>query len=246
MEKIILITGGCSFSEIPSHPGEFVGRVETWPFHLQNYMECDHISTGLSSQGNGLISRKLIYQIEKLAQTQRYEDMLVGIMWSGNTRSEIYKKNGIQIGEKLNDDYSIATNPTTVSQNNSWYIVNPWWSGYPYVKEYYGLIDMDQLIIMSYEHIVRTQDFLKLRGIKYFMTTITSEVLYKGDLFPEIEHLYNAIDFENWLPIDGCYEWCRDNTNIAFPLGSYHPSEVQHKMFTEQVIVPFLKEKNYV
>ena len=52
-----LITGGCSFSECRSHAG-------TWPRHLADALpNYEHVSTAMGSQGNGLISRRVIYQV---------------------------------------------------------------------------------------------------------------------------------------------------------------------------------------
>lgn len=244
MEKITLVTGGCSFSEC------ITPHVETWPIHLHNSLgdEIIHIPTGMGSQGNGLISRRIIYTIENKNKNDGipYSDMLVGIMWSGPARSEIYKKDGVN-PRAMNIKEHIMENPTSImSDEKKWYILNPWWNGYPYVRDYYSIIEHKYLLIQSYEHILRTQDYLKLRGIKYFMTTYTGEVLNKELLFEETKHLYNMIDFDNFLSVEGCYEWCRDNTNIAFKPNDNHPSNEQHKTFTNEVIIPFLKEKGYV
>lgn len=241
--KKILITSGCSFSDVESN-----NIITTWPAWLRDSLGLELSSTGMSSQGNGLISRKIIYDIQRLSKFVSYSDMLVGIMWSGPPRSEIYKRKGIRITDDANRRNMVTIqNPTTVNKiSNKWYVMNPWWNGYPYVSEYYSLMDMEYLYIKTYEDILRTQDFLKVRGINYFMTTYTGEVFHESSIFDETKHLYDMVDFDNFLDVEGCYEWCRDNTSIPFPPKDNHPSSEQHKIFTNQVIIPFLKEKGYV
>jgi hypothetical protein len=225
---MLLITSGCSFSEC------FTGYVDTWPIHLHRYLNTEkHISLGLGSQGNGLISRKLLHQLSLIDDTS---NILVGIMWSGWDRGDIY-----------HTDYKVkpvigTENPTKVADDKNWIIISPHWTKNKYTKSYYSIMSEKFLVVQTLEHILRVQWYLKLHNIKYFMSSYTEEVLsFKKD--KETSYLYNMIDFENWLPISGCYEWCRDNTNIGFNPGDNHPNSEQHKIFTEQVIMPFLKER---
>jgi hypothetical protein len=78
------------------------------------------------------------------------------------------------------------------------------------------------------------------------MTTYTGEVFHKDFVtHPEVDFLYKQINFDTFLPVDGELEWCRDFSNLEIPK-NVHPSNMQHKLFTEQVIIPFLKEKKYI
>ena len=142
-------------------------------------------------------------------------------------------------------------NPTNVANKNNWVILNHHWTTtlFPYAEQYYKYFyDPIGSRIYTYEHILRTQWFLKLHGIKYFMST------YTGEVFPEYEqentdvsYLLAQIDREKFLPVIGEYEWCRDYSGLLFPAnGGIHPSQAQHKLFVEQVVWPFLKTKNYV
>ena len=79
---MILITSACSFGE--THSGE----CQTWPAHLNKILQPSlWTNCSMGSQGNGLISKKVIYQI---SQHNDYDDILVGIMWSGVDRHEFY------------------------------------------------------------------------------------------------------------------------------------------------------------
>lgn len=235
----ILITGGCSFSEC-------ISGLDTWPIHLDaalsNYQ---HISKGMSSQGNGLISRSIIYEVSEQLKKFDSKDILVGVMWSGPDRHEFYSENPVTHKKDL-----WLENPTKFipAADKNWVIMNWHWSP-EYVKYYYAnFSNLISSYIYTLEHILRLQWFLKIHNIRYFMSTYTGEVL------PEIvkthidtQHLYEQLDIEQFLPVVGEHEWCRDFTDLPFVSeGNDHPSGKQHKVFTDRVIIPFLQSKNYI
>lgn len=235
--SLLLITGGCSFSECISP------WISTWPKHLANSLNVEHISTAMGSQGNGLISRRLIYQVQKHLPNR---DLLVGVVWSGPNRHDFYLDKKIQFP---NNDYWME-NPTSVAEESpgGWVINNPWWSD-DYSKNYYTMFhDFVGHLVYTYEHILRTQWFLDRHGIKYFMGTYTDEVFPANQLkHPEVQHLYRMIDRSKFLPVNGIYEWCRDFSNLEFPAkDDNHPSSDQHELFTQKVILPFLQDKNFI
>jgi len=235
----ILVTGGCSFSECVSL------HIDTWPRQLANILSgYRHISTGLGSQGNGLISRKIIYQVSNLLKTTPAENILVGTQWSSPDRHDFYYED-----VKFNSTVDgWMENPTSVITGQpNWVILNPWWSDH-FSKQYYSIFHSDAgALIHTCEHILRTQWFLKLHNIKYFMSTYTSKVFPKNITHPEIKYLYDQIDLSNFLPVVGQYEWCRDHSELEFPVPTdNHPGSDQHKAFTEQVIIPFLQDKKYI
>ena len=234
-----LITSGCSFSECLSP------WLTTWPKQLANLLHnYVHNSTAMGSQGNGLISRGIIYQVTEALKTHSNNDILVGIMWSGPSRHDLY----LQYTPVVCKEDGYMNNPTKFipNSNSSWTILNREWT-MPLSQDYYRYFhDMVGQYIYSYEHILRTQWFLKLHNIKYFMSTYTSEVLQETTHI-DVKHLYDQIDFNHFLPVTGEYEWCRDYSGLEFPVkGDNHPSSEQHQAFTQQVILPFLKEKQYI
>lgn len=84
----LLITGGCSYSEIPN-------RDDAWPLHLQNETYFRYVAhTGHGAAGNGLISRKVISKVlQALDQGFPTEDIIVGVIWSGCDRMTHYSPN---------------------------------------------------------------------------------------------------------------------------------------------------------
>ena len=235
-----LITGGCSFSECIGHPG-------TWPRHLADALPgYQHTSTAIGSQGNGLISRRVIYQVTETLKHTAAQDILVGIMWSGPDRHDFYINS---VPEMFESD-GWMENPTKFIKDSpgAWAIMNNGWKMHHakiYFTEFHTQVGS---LIYTFEHILRTQWFLKQHGIKYFMTTYTREVIPDYvKTWADIKHLCNEVNFSNFLPVIGEYEWCRDYSGLEFPMpNDKHPSVEQHREFTQQIILPFLKEKNYI
>lgn len=237
-----LITGGCSFAETVSD------HIDTWPRHLAKELsDYTHISTGMSSQGNDLISRKVMFETFNLLDKGVSSDnILVCVMWSGWNRSCVYSHNRItEVTPKNNSSEYIIENPTSVADDNRFYITNPWWAKtYRYVENFYMAVPPEQLKMQSFEHILRTQDFFKANKIKCCMMQYTNEVL--DTEYPAVPYLNRMIDKDLWATEQGCYEWCVKNTGIPFPKNDNHPSTEQHKIFTDKVIMSYLRGKNYV
>ena len=267
------VSGGCSFSECITGPNHtWPGHLEEL---LPAY---EHIPRGMGSSGNGLISRRVIQTVTELlkeypdhthfSRLQRTREskrgekiitpgknILVGIMWSGPNRHDYYTTTPPEYlvgANSINTDNNLygMENPTSVVSDNNWVILNHQWANsVPHAGQYYKYFhDSIGSLIYTYEHILRTQWFLELHGINYFMSTYTGEVFPDyGHDNSDVKHLVDQIDRSIFLPVVGEYEWCRDYSNLPFPVeGDNHPSQAQHKLFVEQVVWPFLKIKNYV
>ena len=94
----LLITGGCSYSEIPN-------KDDAWPLHLQGQPYIKYVGhTAHGASGNGLISRKVISRVlEAIDLGHKPEDMLVAVVWSGCDRMNHYS-------EDLESNYEKITN----------------------------------------------------------------------------------------------------------------------------------------
>ena len=231
-----LVTGGCSFSTVFNHNAD-ITHGGTWP-HVLKLLWCnddwEHFSTASEGQGNGLISRRLIYTLSQLLFEKKVlpEQILVGVMWSGPPRGELYcdyveNRNLIKFIDESVGAWQLILQPP----NNG-------------ITRFYYKHIQHQIPsqIFTYEHVLRLQWFLKCHNIKYFMTTYTKEV-FPDDLknHSDIKHLHDQVDWSKFLPIDGAYEWCRDHSNISFPIpGDMHPGFKQHHAFTERVVIPFV------
>lgn len=122
------------------------------------------------------------------------------------------------------------------------YILNPHWKDELTIKYFESFVNPEKAIIETCEHILRTQWFLKDKGIRYFMTEYDHDVFtYMGPAHgdtnysdqseckinpddytkekhfayltnPEINYLYKEIDKNYWLPIKHLQDWV---TNIS-------------------------------
>lgn len=236
--KKILLTSGCSFT---------TGKLN-WPVPTSEFLNIELLNVGMLSQGNGLISRKVIYNIEKLLKEYKPEEILVGIMWSGIDRHDYYTISTENTSEwgyfKPTDKVQIPTNIT--DDNYNWRIINPHWNSNE-VKMYYEYFHTSIFsMIMTIEHILRIQWYLEKLNIKYFMSTymnIFNDLNLINNI--EVNYLYKKIDFSKFLSIKGCYEWVIDNYPKELE-NLNHPNEFSSKKFSEEVIIPFLFEKKYI
>ena len=253
----LLITSGCSFSECITISA---GR-GTWPNHLVKMLpDYKHVSYAMGSQGNGLISRGIIYGVCEALKTHKPEDILVGVMWSGSNRHDFRceNPNDLQFIQDKTDNGWIE-NPTSFVKYSAknWVILNVNWTDQNNVEAetYYKMFHSDiGSSIYSIEHILRTQYFLKHHNIKYFFTDYVDQniVLNFNKNHPEINYLYNLIDREHYLPVSSEFTWVLENTKFTHlwndPKHKYweHPKSEMHKEFVEQIVYPWLQSKGYL
>jgi hypothetical protein len=254
--KKLLITSGCSFSECISV------AVDTWPRHLVKLLpEYKHKSYAMGSQGNGLISRSVIYGVIEALKTYKPEDILVGVMWSGSNRHDFrcFDTSDLNfVQDKVNNGW--IENPTGFVEysTKNWVILNINWAdkNNKEAETYYRMFhDEIGASIYSIEHIIRTQLFLKSKGIKYFFTDFVDDniVSQYNITHPDINYLYNQIDRECYLPVKSQFNWVINNTQYKhlfnqddIKKGPVHPETEMHKEFVDQVIMPWLEEKSYI
>lgn len=238
-----LITGGCSFSEAsdpyfkdgkPFNNPALYGK--SWAWFLNNFLNpTDYFDLAMGGQGNDIISKKVIFTLDKILKTCDSQSILVGIMWSGIDRISLYDTPWQATDNQGQTEalYSVAT---------------PTWYNNTYNPNVIKLYNNETKYIMTLENILRTQWFLQKHNIKYFMTMYTDAVLPSTDYnqHPEIKYLLDMIDFSNWACTIGQFEWCREYSGYSFPdPKDCHPGTDQHREFFNQKILPFLKEKNY-
>ena len=253
----LLITSGCSFSEcITPNAGK-----GTWPNHLVKMLpDYQHKSYAMGSQGNGLISRTIIYGVCEALKTYKPEEILVGVMWSGSNRHDFrcHNVNDLQfVQDKVHNGW--IQNPTSFVKDSekNWVILNVNWTDQNNVEAetYYRMFHSDiGSSINSIEHILRTQYFLQRHNIRYFFTDYVDYNIVPKHLLnhSEIKYLHDLIDKEYYLPVTSEHTWCIENTKYAHlwnhPDRTWveHPKSEMHKEFVEQIIYPWLKQKGYL
>lgn len=261
----LLITSGCSFSECVHY--ENPAFQKNWPIYLSESLKdlgyTEHKSSALPSQGNGLISRGVIYNVIEALKTHKPEDILVGVMWSGYSRHDFRCTDP---GPYKFEGANVYQNPTQFVKNalKKWIILNVNWAEFDDLAENYYKNFFDDLghMIYSLEHILRTQWFLKSKNIPYFFTNIgDNNIVFPGYIDnPEIKYLLDQVDHTNYLPVSSEFQWLVDNEVLLHEweedwkhyhsdgngyhwLSWVHPTTNQHKVFVDKVILPWLKEK---
>lgn len=236
MNKKTLLASGCSFTFEPW----------CWPTYVSTPLNYDLLNVGMACQGNGIISKKVIYNVTELLKTHKAEDILVGVMWSSIDRIEFYVEN---YNMPSNIDGWIE-NPTTLVKDPNWLLTNISWE-IPEAKMWYEEFHT-QIggMIKTLEHILYTQMFLEKHNISYFMSSMNNIFLQHEINHEESKYLYDLIDFKKFIPVKGCFEWLYENhVKDAFneepksikPWHMLHPSENGHKIFANEVILPHLK-----
>lgn len=245
MKTKVLLTAGCSFSECINWYENHNPENRTWPIWLAEKLAVPHYSEAMGSQGNGQISRRTQYRLEQLLKTHSPEDLLVGIMWSGRDRFDFYFENPIEFPR--NDDRWMK-NPSTFIDGGrgGWVLLNPHWThpyNEPWYKHYYDEIGAQ---IYTLEHVLNLQRYLQLKNIRYFMTTYTGTTFAKHQMNnPNIEWLWNQIDWNQFLPVVGENEWVNEHYAIE-NVKNFHPRSWQHEKFVNEVVWPWLEQKKLI
>jgi len=238
--KKTLISSGCSFTHQPW----------SWAYKLQELNGYELLNVSMPCQGNNIIAQKVLYNVTEQLKTKNKEDIIVGVMWSGVDRHDFYMYDST----KLENIDGWEENPTDIIKGRkNWIIMNSNWNNPIATLWYQNFHTYVGAMIDTLKNVLLTQLFLEKNNIKYFMTTyINIFDNLNNDIFsnPEVEYIYKMINFNTFLPVDGCYEWVRDNCeNLGFNevdlnggFGIFHPNDYGHKMFTENVIIPFINK----
>jgi len=234
----ILVTSGCSFTD----PGF------AWPHQLSKKYNYELINVALASQGNGLISRKLLSTLENLPLIYSSNDIIVGVMWSGIDRYERI----IESGDEFIGPPYLTYNPTYCINPNErrWRIMSHEWIKSEDCLVHYGTFNNKiSSMVQTLEHILRVQWYLDICGIKYFMSTYT-DIFLDEELMNHIEvrYLYEMVDKSKFLPIKGFYDWNKEH----YPIEGFHdikkdwhPNEFGNIKLTDEIIIPHLI-KNHI
>ena len=234
-----LVTSGCSFTAYD----------RCWPYRLAEQLgniNYTLINDAEGSSGNAFISRRIVYQIGKLlAQGIDTEDILVGVMWSGANRSNIHDLNINNIGRDAVNPYYWPVEES----KGAWQIFSPTSSARKVLWFYQHMFSYYQSVLETYEYVNYLQNFLENKGIKYFMVPYMDGWAYEGEHNnddPYIRMLVDSIDYSKWPTQQGQWEWIVENYSHLDFANATHPGQEQNNLWVEKIIIPWLKENNYV
>jgi hypothetical protein len=244
-----LITSGCSFSD-------YENPERTWPLHLQDltqdkYNKFHHL--GACAQGEDYISRSVICKVNELLKDNNSDDIFVIVGWSGLQRRAILVNN-----ETTKMHYRFKDWEMGLSESMRGVPIGSWQD---FDEEYQKIQSEEHNIIQSMEHIIRTQDFLRVRNVDYkffgfnnlfanlnehnFLTKSRGARIDKK--YPNTSYLFNIMDWDKWWfhnEFGGLGDWVNDNIKDGFDGGtgnSGHPLSDSQKLFTKEVVLKWIK-----
>ena len=241
LSKKLLVTSGCSFTD----------SGYSWAYQLAKKCDFNIDNVALASQGNGLISRRLINTLEHYPIIYPSDDIIVGVMWSGINRYERI----IESGDEYVGPPYLEQNPTwAIHQDKTkgrWRIMSHEWIRSEDCLTYYKIFNNEiSSMVQTIEHILRTQWYLEFCNIKYFMSTFMN--IFSDEKImnhSEVKYLYDMIDHSKFLPIEGFYEWNKEHyltegfDDIKL---DWHPNEFGNVKLTEEIIIPHLLKNNII
>jgi len=228
-----LVTSGCSFTETKT-------GMQTWAAWLAKHYKLELHNQGTGSQGNQHISRKLIYQTNQLLlQGIDPEQIICVAMWSGPNRTEYYNPNPPDYypegeGHEVNPDRFVPNDRGGwIIQNSHWVSCQPWYRNWESIES--GQIRL-------YESIIHAQSWCDAQGITLVHGLFKKDVVTPEDpVNPATSWMVDIVNQYKWLPW-ACFDWCDSkHCELKFPNPrDWHPSRLQHKLYTERVIVPYM------
>ena len=253
----IIVTSGCSFSD-------WGNPEKTWPFHLEDLIrnyEClknvrDKYSfypLAACAQGEDYISRSVICKVNKLLKDKNPDDIFVIVSWSGLQRRAILVNNETtKMHYQFKDQHYL--------DEESMY-GNPIGSWQSFDEEHLKIFTEEQNIIISLEHIIRTQDFLRVNNIDYkffgfnnLFANLDEENFLTGGRgtridkkYPNTSYLFDIMDWDKWWfhnEFGGLADWIVDNVEAGFDgedKNTGHPLSSAQKLFTERVVLNWIK-----
>ena len=248
MDKII-VTSGCSFSDYESPE-------KTWPSHLQDLTQNKYDNfyhLGACGQGEDYISRSVICKVHQLLKDNNLDDIFVIVGWSGLQRRSILVNNETTNMHWIFKDWKMHKLESMHG--------NPIGSWQDFDEEYQKIQTEEHNIIQSMEHMIRTQDFLRVNNVDYkffgfnnLFANLDEENFFTNGRgvridkkYPNTSYLFDIIDWNKWWfhnEFGGLGDWVNDNITDGFDgvgKNTGHPLANSQKLFTEKVVLKWIK-----
>lgn len=236
----LLISAGCSFTQVPN-------TYENWPKHLCERLNLAPMYLGQGAGSNGLIAKKALLAVENALQNYSHDEILLGVMWSGPDRKEIYSSSQNFPFTDFNSNVDRYRNPLRLVDNYNWYLVNAGFKDESSKIWYKHFHDDIGATIATIENILTVQYYCKSKNIKYFMTTYAPHTLPNEYLtHSDVKPFYNMIDMRNFLPVTDALRWMMNSGKWHKNEEDGHPPTEANIEFVDRVIIPHLKNVGYI
>jgi len=156
--KKFLILGGCSFT---ANKGSWSDNIDDNDYEI--------INLGIPSIGNHLISTRIISECQKLFRDGvSNKDIKVIVQWSGLYRHDLVVPKNFDSSRPVSEiecpnqiqEIQLSTNTLSVDSGRRHLGVWP---------AFFKMMSDEQIFIMNFENILRTQWYFKMNRIEYFM-----------------------------------------------------------------------------
>jgi len=238
-----LIICGCSYSIELGEPFHY----ETWPSLLTRYFpKMVYKFPAHIGVGNGYISRTVLYNVSESLKNFESNEILVGVVWSGISRKEVYHTDKLPINVWVGHDG--INNPCKIVKDYKWNLIHEAMDNDVSKSVYKYDNDVIHHTLSSYEHILRTQLYLDKHNINYFMGVALDNTIMSGpdhylNTHEEIKYTYDQINLDNFIPVSSMFDWGKQNNYLQ---EDGHLSIEGTKKFLKTQIVPYLISKGYI
>ena len=236
-----LITAGCSFT---------IDHYQlTWADYLAQELNYKLINVAARGAGLNFISKRLILSLQGVST----DSTLVGIMLPSSDRFDYYvdqehalKENFINISSWQGSGIPSLVNLDGTLSNKSGYSLT---GGEPrgHKKHWYKFFyNKTESYINYWFYVLLIQDYLKLRGFKYFFLSAypidnnIEQPINQSTNSIECKSLIDLIDFDSFIFHQdrlGFLDYVRSS---KFEIKNHHPVTESHKEFVNKVVIPGL------
>ncbi len=264
-----LITSGCSFSTYT-----WTKFIEKKYKDYNPNLVVEHVALPSQGQ-ELIQKKASLAIMEALEKGYDSSQILVLVMWSGTDRKSWYIDNidtidGIVHNWKTNfesgwyrqfydlKNKSNASKIVTTKSNarveynpeGGWYITNgPTIGEIDFVKQFYmfsreaGGIGF---VHESIENIIFLQNLCKIKNINFvqqFYMDVVFEDIVKNRDHQAINYLYKQLDHDTMIT-QGMYDYLKTNKEY-FTSDNFHPNDLGSETYTNNILIPFLKQKGF-
>jgi len=160
-------------------------------------------------------------------------------------KNELSYPNKIQSAATLN-------NTITYNTNGGWYITSVHVKdGLPFMKDFFmtaNAIVSPGPINTSLENILMLQYLCKSKGIKlyhqFFMDNVIDDFKALKD-HQAVKYLYDDLDQSTVISMQGMYEYLGPRPELYVAYGNPHPNGLGHKLWVNEVMLPFLEDQHF-